>query len=56
MYGDTCKWSQEVFIMLHDVIHSLLVVTCHYTSGNLFFPDPERPWEPEDIEDEYDEE
>jgi len=23
--------------MLHDIIHSLVVVTCHYTTGNLFF-------------------
>jgi len=39
--------------MLHDIIHSLLVVTCHYTSGNLFFNKPDdipRPWEREDDE------
>jgi len=37
--------------MLHDIIQSLLVVTCHYTSGNLFFserPDLPRPWEKEE--------
>jgi len=38
--------------MLHDLIHSLLVVTCHYTSGNLFFSkrpdDIPRPWDKEE--------
>jgi len=36
--------------MLHDIIRSLLVVTCHYTSGNLFYDNPDipRPWEKEE--------
>lgn len=44
--------------MLHDIIHSLLVVACHYTSGNLFLsqPDVQRPWEPEDTDEDYEEE
>jgi len=47
--------------MLHDIIHSLLVVTCHYTSGNIFFlpmerPEIERPWDDYNNDEHDDEE
>jgi len=42
--------------MLHDLIYRLLVFTCHYTSGTLFFSkrpdDIPRPWDKEEEGDE----
>jgi len=44
--------------MLHDIIYSLVVVTCHYTTGTFFpieRPNIDRPWDDNDIE-QYEEE
>jgi len=43
--------------MLQDILYRLLVVTCHYTSGNLFLshPDIPRPWERNDDNDDEEE-